>query len=169
MTQAENPAPTSISRRNELVICKKCGRELPRKKLKKHKQTHKAEPEIVILDRAAKKSNQMRACQKCGEQHLATWLFERTTIGPTHLCLKCKTKILKTSFSHESIERRRIASLKAALRDLKAQQAKLPPGSIDAELSGRIIDVKQSIERGPRPKASWSPVVSGSFENGKRR
>lgn len=174
MEQSDKPVtpqelPNSNSRRNEIVNCTKCGLQLPRKKLKKHKKTHKAEIEIVILDRATKKSNQIRACQNCGEQHTATWLFERTTKGPLHLCIGCKTKILKTSFSHESIERRRISSLKTALKELKAKQAKLPPGTIDAKLAGSIIDIKKSIERGPKAKKSWSPIISGSFENGKRR
>lgn len=156
-------------RRNEIVKCAKCGLQLPRKKLKKHKQTHKSQPELLILDRAAKKSPQIRACQCCGEQREATWLFERTTRGPMNLCLSCKTKILKTSFSHESMERRRIASLKSELKDLKVQKSRLPPGTIDSRLSGSIIDVQRSIDRGPLPKTSWSPILPGSFESGKRR
>lgn len=156
-------------RRNEMVSCAKCGLQLPRKKLKKHKQAHKTQPEIVIIDRAARKSNLTRACQSCGEQSTATWIFERTTRGPIHLCIECKTRILKTSFGRESIEKRRIASLKSELRDLKVQKSKIPPGKIDARLSGSIIDVQTSIDRGPIPENSWSPILSGSFGNGKRR
>ena len=156
-------------RKNDMVSCTKCGLQLPRKKLKKHKKSHKALPKLEILSRSSEKTTQIRACQSCSEQCTATWFFERTTRGPLHLCKECKTRILKASFSHDAIEKRRIESLKSELRDLIVQKSKLPPGTIDPRLSGSIIDIKKSIDRGPVPKATWSPILPGSFGNGKRR
>lgn len=121
--------------RNEIVRCPKCGMELPRKKLKKHKHSaHAHQNELMILDKGATKSLHRRACANCGVQGENTWLFERTTRGAVNLCLPCKTRILRFSFSAEAIEKRRLASLKATLQELRQRKAKLSANAVDVEL-----------------------------------
>ncbi len=158
------------ARRNETVRCPKCGMELPRKKLKKHKRSnHAPQRELMILNKAATKSQQKGACANCGAQVQDTWLFERTTRGPVCLCAPCKKKILTYSFSAEAIEKRRIASLKATLQELRQRKAKLSADTVSSQLAKNIVELEEAIRRPPEPKRIWSPVLPGCFEGGKRR
>jgi DNA-directed RNA polymerase subunit RPC12/RpoP len=168
----DQPVQTNIgkARRNETVKCPTCGFKLLRKKLKQHKQRlHPPLPKLFILDKATRKSTQIRACASCGEQKAATWHFERTTRGPITLCLACKTRILKLSFSAEVIEKRRIDALKGTLKELRERKEKLPKNITDLNLINNIFELQNAIERGPSFKNSWSPILSGSFEGGKCR
>ena len=173
---ASNPSPEEMekaqrkARRNEIVQCTKCGMELPRKKLKKHKRSnHAPHQELMILDKAATKSQKKMACANCGRQGQDTWLFERTTRGAVSLCAPCKKKILAYSFSAEAIEKRRLASLKATLKELRQRKTKLPADTVDAQLTQNIVELEAAIKRPPEPRHVWSPVLSGCFEGGKRR
>lgn len=158
------------ARRNEIVRCPKCGLELPQKKLKKHKRNnHAPHKELMILDKAGTKSQKKTACSNCGAQGQDTWFFERTTKGAVSLCAPCKKKILAYSFSAEAIEKRRIASLKATLQELRQRKAKLSADAVDAELAKNIVEVEAAIRRRPEPRHVWSPVLPGCFEGGKRR
>lgn len=168
----DQPAQQNLrkARRNEAVQCPTCGLELQRKKLKQHKQrVHPPLPKLMILEKATRKSSQIRTCANCGDQGKETWHFERTTRGPTNLCLTCKAKILKISFSAEAIETRRIDSLKATLKELRERKAKLPANTMDANLINSIFELEDAIKRRPAFKRTWSPVLPGSFEGGKRR
>lgn len=116
-----SPDPESIlaknsktARKNEIVPCPKSGVKLPRKKLKKHKQTAHETPSMKM-------------------------------------------------------EKRRIESLKNDLKFLKNKRKKLPAGTIDLELIESIAAVQNAISIGPAPKWSWSPILPGSFGNGRRR
>lgn len=171
-----NPSPEELekarrkARRNEIVRCTKCGMELPRKKLKKHKRSnHAPDKELMILDKAATKSREKRACANCGAQGQDTWLFEKTTRGTVSLCAPCKKEILAYSFSAEAIEKRRLASLKATLQELRQRKAKLPADTVDAQLTQNIVELEAAIKRPPEPRHVWSPVLPGCFEGGKRR
>jgi len=173
---ASNPPPESLekaqrkARRNEIVRCPKCGMELPQKKLKKHKRSnHAPQKELMILDKAATKSQQKRACANCGAQGQDTWLFERTTRGAVSLCAPCKKRILTYSFSAEAMEKRRLASLKATLQELRQRKAKLSADAVDAQLAKNIVELEEAIRRRPEPRHAWSPVLPGCFEGGKRR
>ena len=173
---SHNPPPDALekaqrkARRNEVVRCPKCGLELPRKKLKKHKRSnHAAQKELMILGKEATKSQEKRACANCSAQEQDTWLFERTTRGAIHLCLPCKKKLLAYSFSAEAIEKRRVASLKATLQELRRRKAKLPADAVDTQLATNIIELENAIRRPPQSKRGWSPVLPGCFEGGKRR
>lgn len=156
--------------RNDIVNCPKCGMELSRKKLKKHNSSaHTSKNELMILNKAAIKSSQIRACAKCGVQGEDTWVFERTTRGIVNLCLFCKTRILKFSFSAKGIEKRRLISLKATLEELRQRKTKLSANIIDTELSKNIKELEDAIKRPSQRKNTWSIILSGSFEGGKRR
>lgn len=156
--------------RNEIVRCTKCGMELARKKLKKHtRSNHSPQNELMILDKAGTKSPYKRACTNCGSQNQDTWLFERTTRGVVSLCEPCKKKILAYSFSAVAMEKRRIASLKTTLHELRQRKGKLPAGTTDPQLLQNIVELERAIKRPKKPKTVWSPVMSGSFEGGKRR
>lgn len=175
MTTARTPKKESIpsakeSSKPELAVCPTCKLELPKAKLKRHKRlTHPRLPRLEILEKSAVKSSSNQSCANCNEQSHETWLFHKTTRGAVFLCSKCKPKVLKHSFSPQALERRRVASLKATLRELKERKSKLPPGTIDMDLVNSIFEVEESINRPAMRQKKWSPVLSGSFEGGKRR
>lgn len=171
MTDSSDPlsAPKK-AHRNGIVKCQKCSLELPRKKLKKHKlSTHTPQKELMILNKVATKSSQIRACANCSAQGEDTWVFERTTRGVVNLCLSCKTRVLKLSFSSKGVEKRRLISLKATLQELRQRKAKLSANIIDIELSKNIKELEDAIKRPSQPKNIWSPILPGSFEGGKHK
>ena len=156
--------------RNDIVKCQECSLELPRKKLKKHKlSAHSHQSKLMILNKVSIKSSKVRACSNCGIQVEDTWIFERTTRGVVNLCLSCKSRILKSSFSAKGMEKRRLISLKATLHELRERKAKLPANVLDIELSKNIMELEKAIKRPSQPKNIWSPVLSGSFEGGRRK
>jgi len=167
---SDSRSPPKKAHRNDIVKCLKCGMELPRKKLKKHnRNAHTPQNELMILNKDTTKSSQVRACANCGAQGQDTWIFERTTRGIVNLCLQCKTSTLKFSFSKKGAEKRRLISLKGALQELKQRKSKLPAAIIDIELSKNIKELEDAIKRPSRHKNTWSPILPGCFEGGKRR
>lgn len=156
--------------RNELVKCKKCNLEILRKHLNKHsRDAHPAPSPIVLNSKTCAKSATHRACFDCGAQNKQTWIFEKTSRGTVSLCLPCKQRHLKNSFSTEALEKKRKNNLKASLADLKELQSKHANDSFHPNINGEIADLKALINApSPQPK-KWSPILAGSYGTGKRR
>lgn len=63
------------------------------------------------------------------------------------------------------------AQLDGLRLDLKALKLKLrdaPIGTVRTDLEKEIKAKEKTIRKSPKPKRKWSPVLSGSFEAGKR-
>lgn len=155
--------------RNEMVSCDICKVELRRKELAKHKRlVHHVGVPLILNTRSGAKSSARRACSGCNAQNMETWLFPKSSRGPVYLCATCKAHYIKYSFSHEALEKKRVAALKATLRELREKRRNQPPDSVNLELRKAIVDVEIAIKT-PTPKRTWSPVLPGSFGSGKRR
>ncbi|MBZ0096039.1 MAG: hypothetical protein K8H75_11830 [Sulfuricella sp.] len=156
--------------RNEIVSCEICKLELKRKHLTKHKRiVHHVGAPIILNTKSATKSPTLRACTGCSGQNVETWLFQNTSRGPVHLCATCKRHYIKNSFTHEALEKKRLAALKATLKELKEKRRNQPADSISLELRKAIVELEIAINKPPTPKHTWSPIFPGSFGSGKRR
>lgn len=156
--------------RNELVKCKKCNAEVLRKHLNKHsRDAHPAPASLVLNTKSCAKSPTQRACFKCGVQNKPTWIFEKTTRGTVNLCLPCKQRHLKKSFSHDALEKKRKNNLSASLKELEELQGKHADNSFHTNIKREIIDLKALIKApSPQPR-KWSPILPGSYGAGKRK
>lgn len=165
-----NPQPSEkLKFRNEMVFCDICNAELRRKELAKHKRlVHHIGVPLILNTRSGAKSSARRACSGCNAQNMEAWLFPKSTRGPVYLCATCKVHYIKHSFSHDVLEKKRVAALKATLRELKVKRRNQPQDSVSLELRKAIVEVEIAIKT-PTPKRTWSPVLPGSFGSGKRR
>lgn len=156
--------------RNELVKCKKCNAEFLRKHLNKHsRDAHPAPISIILRSKSCAKSATHGACSDCGMQNKQTWIFEKTSRGTVSLCLPCKQRHLKNSFSHEAMEKKREDNLRASLKELKELQSKHADDSFHPNINKEIADLKELINAPAPPNKKWSPILSGSYGTGKRR
>lgn len=64
--------------------------------------------------------------------------------------------------------RAQLEGLRSDLKALKLKLRDVPIGVARTDLEKEIKAKEKSIRRAPKPKRKWSPVLSGSFEAGKR-
>ncbi len=64
--------------------------------------------------------------------------------------------------------RAQLDGLRADLKALKIKLRATPVGTARSELEKEIKAKERAIRKAPKPKRKWSPVLSGSFETGKR-
>lgn len=156
--------------RNELVNCKKCNAEVLRKHLNKHsRDAHPAPIPIILSSKSCAKSATHGACSGCGVQNKPTWIFEKTSRGIVSLCLPCRQRHLKNSFSHEAMEKKRKKNLRASLNELMELKKKHADDSFHPNINREIADLKALIDAPSTPPNKWSPILSGSYGTGKRR
>lgn len=65
-------------------------------------------------------------------------------------------------------KKRNLAELRSKLKELKTKFAMLSPGPGREALKDEISKIEAAIKKASRPKRQWSPILSGSFESGKR-
>ncbi len=139
------------------------------KKRKRNRAAQNVSLRLTLHSKLCKKSKEPTQCAKCLLKDTDTWLFSETSQGPVNLCIKCKRQCLEISFGHSAQEEKRLSALKKTLKELKERRKKLPPGSDDTTLKQTIYELDTIIKRGPRPKSTWSPILSGSYGSGKRK
>ena len=64
--------------------------------------------------------------------------------------------------------RAQLDGLRSDLKALKLKLCDAPIGIARTDLEKEIKTKKKTIRKAPKPKRKWSPVLSGSFEAGKR-
>lgn len=173
MSQKEDsfaPAVASDSpnaRRNEIVRCPACGVELARKKLKKHKRSaHTPLQDQDSLGKTLKTANPKTTIRKIKDElrndvkQLKNVLLEYQA--------SVYAKMEREKRAQQDINRReQLQTLKSAAKKLKEELRKTVTASVRVELERKISACDKAIKNAPKPRRSWSPILSGSFESGK--
>lgn len=133
------------------------------------RKKNRAARKLSLLSKSCTKSKEPTQCATCRRKDTYTWLFRETSQGPINLCSKCKRQCLENSFGHKIQEEKRLSALKNTLKELEDRRKKLPPEADDTTLKQAIHELSAIIKLGPRSRSTWSPILSGSYEFGKRR
>ena len=173
MSQQEDsfvPAAVNDSknaRRNEIVRCPACGVELARKKLKKHKRNAHTPPRNQdSLVKTLKTENPKTTIRKIKDELRND--VKQLKIVPLEYQASVYAKMEREKRAQQDIKRReQLQTLKSTAKKLKEELRKTDTISVRVELERKISACDRAIKKAPKPRRSWSPILSGSFESGK--
>ena len=160
-----NDSPNA--RRNEIVRCPACGAEMARKKLKKHKRIAHTPPQTKdSLEKKLKTATQKTTTRKIKDE-LRSDVKQLKSV-PLEYQASVYAKMEKEKRAQQDIKRReQLQTLKSTAKKLKEELRKKITASVRVELERKISACDKAIKNAPKPRRSWSPILSGSFESGK--